>query len=56
MKKRKKRLKVLQISFKEEGKIFVDSAIIGEDITQKQAQGLIDMGIAKIIEVENDND
>lgn len=54
MKKRKRNMKLLQISFKENGKIIVDKAIIGEDITKEQAQGLIDMGFAKIIEVEEE--
>jgi hypothetical protein len=49
-------LKLLQISFKENGKLIVDKAIIGEDITEEQAQGLIGMGIAKIIEVDFEHD
>lgn len=45
--------KKIEIKFEEDGKIFFDTAIIGEDITEEQAQGLVKQGIAKIIEVEN---
>lgn len=47
--------KKIEIKFEENGKIFFDSAIIGKDITEEQAQGLVDLGIGKIIEVEDYN-
>jgi hypothetical protein len=42
----------IEIKFEEKGKIFFDSAIIGKDITEEQAQGLVDLGIGIIIEEE----
>lgn len=44
-------MKILKIRFEEDGKIFFDSAIIGKDITEEQAQGLIKQGIARIEDV-----
>lgn len=42
----------IEIKFEEDDKIFFDSAIIGKDITEQQAQGLVEQGIGKIIESE----
>lgn len=44
-------MKKIEIKFEEDGKIFFDSAIIGEDITEEQAQGLVENGKGRIIEV-----
>lgn len=40
----------IEIKFEEDGKIFFDSAEIGKDITEIQAQRLVEMGVGKIIE------
>ena len=42
--------RTIRIKFKEKGKIFFDSAIIGEDITEEQAQKLVEKGMGKIID------
>lgn len=47
-------MKKIEIKFEEDGKMFFDSAIIGKDITEEQAQGLIEKGIGKIIEIDNE--
>lgn len=43
-------MKRIEIKFEEDGKVFFDSAIIGKDITEEQAQGLVENGKGKIIE------
>lgn len=45
-------MKKIEIKFKEKGKIYFDLAIIGEDITEEQAQGLVELGVGRIMEVE----
>lgn len=44
-------MRTIEIKFEEDGKIFFDSAIIGKDITEEQAQELVEKGVGKIIEV-----
>lgn len=44
-------MKRIEIKFEEDGKIFFDSATIGKDITEEQAQGLVKQGVGRIIEV-----
>lgn len=46
-------MRKIEIKFEEDGKVFFDSAIIGKDITEEQAQGLVENGKGKIIEVQN---
>lgn len=48
-------MRKVKIKFKENGKIFFDEAIIGKTITEEQAQGLVEQGIARIIEI-NENE
>ncbi len=45
--------RIIEIKFEENGKIFFDSAVIGEDITEEQAQKLVEEGIGKIIEISD---
>ena len=45
--------RMVKIKFEEKGKVFFDSAVIGKDITEEQAQGLVEQGIAQIIEIPN---
>lgn len=45
--------RIVEIKFEEEEKVFFDSAEIGKDITEEQAQGLVKQGIARIIEVND---
>jgi len=47
--------RIVEIKFEEEGKVFFDSAEIGKDITEEQAQGLVKQGIARIIEMNENN-
>jgi len=45
--------RIIEIKFKENDKIFFDSAIIEKDITEEQAQQLVKMGIARIVDAED---
>ena len=47
--------RMIKIKFEEDGKTFFDSTIIGKDITEEQAQKLMDMGKGRIIEINENN-